>query len=66
MELHLEPAELELVRDLLDSAFRDLRYEVAQTDRSSFKDQLREREELLRVVLEKLGGPLPDAPPASA
>jgi hypothetical protein len=61
VELSLDGPQAELVRELLDRDLRDLRFEIADTDNSSFKGELREREELLRTVLAQLGGPLPDA-----
>jgi hypothetical protein len=61
MNLQLDAAQAELVREVLDSAFRDLRYEVADTDNSRYKRQLRDREQALRELLDLVGGPLPDS-----
>jgi hypothetical protein len=61
VELSLDGPQAELVRELLDRDLRDLRFEIADTDNSTYKAELREREELLRTVLAQLGGPLPDA-----
>lgn len=61
MDLHLDDAQAELLREVLDAAFRDLRYEVASTDNSSYKEQLRQREAALGAILDLLGGPLPSA-----
>lgn len=60
MNLQLEPAQVDLLREVLDSTFRDLRYEVADTDNSTFKTELRNREQALRELLDLVGGPLPD------
>lgn len=60
MELHLDTAQAALLRDVLDSAFRDLRYEVASTDNSAFKERLRERERAMEHLLDLVGGPLSD------
>lgn len=60
MELHLTDEQAELVREVLDRAWRDLRYEIADTDNSRFKAELREREQLMQGVLDLLGGPLAD------
>jgi hypothetical protein len=49
-----------LLREILDSAFRDLRYELADTNNSTYKQQLREREQALSELLDLVGGPLPD------
>jgi hypothetical protein len=61
MNLQLDTAHAELMREVLDSAFRDLRYEVADTDNSRYKRQLRDREQALRELLDLVGGPLPDS-----
>lgn len=60
VEIRLDDAEAALVRELLDGALRDLSHEIADTDRSTFRDQLKRRRALLAGVLERLGGPLPD------
>jgi hypothetical protein len=60
MNLELDAAQVDLLREILDSTFRDLRYEVAATDNSTYKEQLRERERALGDLLELVGGALPD------
>lgn len=60
MDLHLEPEQLDLLRELVDSAYRDLRYEIADTNNSEYKARLRVREERLAALLDLVGGPLPD------
>ncbi len=58
MHLDLDDDQVALLRQLLDEAYRDLRYEIADTDNSQFKAQLRLRESQLGEILEKLGGPI--------
>jgi hypothetical protein len=60
MNLQLEPSQVELLREILDSAFRDLRHEVTKTDNSKFKEELRARERAMSELLDLVGGPLPD------
>ena len=60
MHLTLDDEQRALLRELLDSAYRDLRYEIADTDNSRFKDELREREAEVGALLDLVGGPLPD------
>jgi hypothetical protein len=60
MNLQLDSTQMGLLREILDSAFRDLRYEIADTNNSRYKQQLREREEALSALLDLVGGPLPD------
>ena len=62
MPLDLDDAQSELLREILDHSLRDLRYEIVATDKVSFKRELANREEVLRSILEQLGGPLPDRP----
>ncbi len=60
MRLELDETAEALLRELLDSAYRELKGEIAHTDNSTFKRQLRDRERTLTELLDKLGGPLPD------
>ena len=62
MIIELDESQAELLREVLDSAFRDLRYEVADTDNTTYKEKLRAREAMLGSILSKVGGPLPDRP----
>ncbi len=55
----LDQDEALLLREVLDGTLRDLRYEIADTDNMSYRRGLRERQEHLKALLEKLGGPLP-------
>jgi hypothetical protein len=61
MNLQLDAEQVDLLREILDSTFRDLRYELADTNNSQYKQQLRERERALKELLDLVGGPLPDA-----
>lgn len=58
MDLQLQPEQAELLREILDSAYRDLRYEIAATDNSEFKAHLRARERTLGGLLDLFGGPI--------
>ena len=62
MNLQLDQSQVDLLREVLDSTYRDLRYEIADTTLSGYKQQLRDRETAVRAVLDLVGGPLPDAP----
>lgn len=61
MKLELDDAQSSLLREILDHSFRDLRYEIADTDKVAFKRDLVVREETLRAILDQMGGPLPDS-----
>jgi len=60
MNLQLESAQVDLLREILDNTYRDLRYELADTDNSTFRAELRARERALGELLDLVGGPLPD------
>ena len=60
MELSLSDHERELLQHVLDHELRDLRMEIADTDQSRFKTELRQREVELRALLDRMGGPLAD------
>jgi hypothetical protein len=62
MELTIPNDHAEVLREVLNSALRDLRFEIADTDRADYKHMLKERETVLRALLAPLGGPLPDPP----
>jgi hypothetical protein len=65
MDLTLSDDEASLLRELLDHTYRDIKYEIADTDTRAYKEQLRKREQQLLAMLTRFGGPLPDAPSAS-
>jgi hypothetical protein len=59
MDLHLTDDDTALLREVLDSAFRDLRFEIADTDNHEYKNDLKQREARLRALLDQVGGPIP-------
>lgn len=59
MHLDLDDDQAALLRELLDEAYGDLRYEIADTDNSQFKAKLRTRKEDLAALLDMVGGPIP-------
>lgn len=52
--LQLTPEELQLLKDVLENDLSDLRMEITHTDRSDFKDSLKQRKHLMADILEKL------------
>lgn len=60
MTLDLNPQQTEVLREILDNALRDLRYEIADTDNHRYKQDLKAREDIIRSLLDPLGGPLPN------
>jgi hypothetical protein len=65
MDLSLNEKQGALLREILDRAYRDLSYEIADTDSSTFREQLRSQRDELKSLLDAVGGPLPDAEPSS-
>ncbi|MGD9791986.1 MAG: hypothetical protein AB7V43_00790 [Acidimicrobiia bacterium] len=60
MIIELDTDQIALLRELLDHEYRNLKYEIADTDSSEFRAALKARREVLRSVLDLTGGPLPD------
>lgn len=58
MRLELNDTQAEELHRLVDHAYRDLRYEIADSDVSTFKDALRARGAVVAEILDMLGGPI--------
>jgi hypothetical protein len=54
MNLELDAAELDAVRDALSSTIRDLSPEIADTDNPQFRRELKARRDLLVAVVARL------------
>lgn len=61
--IEMTEAQGALLRRVLDRAYRELKYEIADTDNSEYKQVLRDELRDLGEVLDLVGGPLPDEPP---
>jgi len=57
MELSLGEDERELLQQVVSSAFRDLRMEIADTDNAEYRAGLRERRSVLESILFQLDNP---------
>ena len=55
MNLELDAAELDAVRDALASTVRDLSPEIADTDNPQYRRELKARRDLLVAVVARLG-----------
>jgi hypothetical protein len=60
VQLELTDAEATLLRELLDQTCRDLSYEIADTDNSTYRAGLRDRRDAMRKMLDAVGGPVAD------
>ena len=54
MELILTGAERTILRETMEKAIDDLLMEIAHTDKRKMRDQLKEREEVMRGILARL------------
>lgn len=52
--LELSDAQQEMLGEVIDKVLGDLSYEIADTDLLSFKDQLKERRDALKVIADQL------------
>ena len=52
--LELSSDEAETLREILERYLRDLSFEIADTDRSSFRYELKEHRETVRSIARKL------------
>lgn len=59
MEMRLSLPDVELLRELLDQAVRDLGPEIHHTQSRNYRSQLEQRRERLSGLLERLGTPTP-------
>lgn len=54
MEITLTAPEKFVLRETLEKAINDMLMEIANTDHRKMRDALKEREEILKTILEKL------------
>jgi len=54
-QLELSPEDAAILKDVLESAASDLRYEINNTDSHDYREKLRVKQALLKRLLEKLG-----------
>ncbi|RME34883.1 MAG: hypothetical protein D6786_03540 [Gammaproteobacteria bacterium] len=56
IHIDLSEEERDLLAEVLESYLSDLRYEIADTDTSTFRDQLKLRQAALEKVLSAIRG----------
>jgi hypothetical protein len=54
MEMALTRSEKQVLRETLEKAIHDLLMEIARTDNRKMREGLREREEILKGILDRL------------
>ena len=59
MRLELGTEQAEALQVLLDATLRELSYEIASADVPSYRQHLRDHREILRTILEQVGGAIP-------
>jgi hypothetical protein len=52
--IELSQKEVATLRDILDRYLRDLSYEIADTDRSSYKEEIKAHRDVVRQIQAKL------------
>ncbi len=57
--LELSIAEQELLTELLDTSLANLEVEIDRTDRHEYRDALKRRRALMKVLLDKVTVPTP-------
>jgi hypothetical protein len=57
MHLELSEQDRALLAEILQESYTDLRMEISNTDTSTFKDELKQREARLEALLRKLETP---------
>ena len=53
--LELTTAERALLREVLETQLSDLRMEISDTDLKSYRDKLKEKEGVIKGLLQRLG-----------
>lgn len=56
LNLDLSPAEQAVLRQVLETAVSDLSTEISGTDAKDYRDDLKDRREVLHKVIAALGG----------
>ncbi len=61
MAVHIEltDEQADLLRELLAGDLSELRMEISHTDNARYRNALKDREVVLRSLLDLVGGPLP-------
>jgi hypothetical protein len=54
MEMALTASEMRVLRETLEKALNDLLMEIARTDNRKMREGLKEREEILKGILDRL------------
>ncbi len=52
--IEVSPAEAATLREILESYLGDLRMEIAATDAQEFRETLKQREEVVKAVIQRL------------
>ncbi|HXZ18634.1 MAG TPA: hypothetical protein VEG63_01720 [Candidatus Acidoferrales bacterium] len=62
MQVTFSPMERELLLEILEEHHRELLREIARTDQRGFKVLLKNKEELVESMIQKLGAEIPSEP----
>ena len=54
MQLNLTAEEADMLKEMLTNYLSEIRFEISNTERMTFREQIKEREELLKKLLQDL------------
>jgi len=63
IEIELSDTEMRILAEILETAYSDLRMEIANTDSKDFRDMLKERKAVIAKALDAMGRPVITAEP---
>ncbi|HSG80616.1 MAG TPA: hypothetical protein VLC48_00080 [Gemmatimonadota bacterium] len=63
IQIELSDTEMRILAEILETAYSDLRMEIANTDSKDFRDMLKERKAVIAKALDAMGRPVVTAEP---
>lgn len=56
MQINLTDNEAAMLKEILSDTLSDIRFEIANTERMTYREQIKEREALIKKLIEDLDG----------
>ncbi len=54
MQLNLTAEEAEMLKEILANSLSEIRFEISNTERMTYREQIKQREELIKKLLQDL------------
>lgn len=54
MQLNLTAEEAEMLKEILTNSLSEIRFEISNTERMTYREQIKEREALIKKLLQDL------------